>query len=1264
MQHYINRQTLFLLILASYLIIPIIGAEAVQSQKQVPLMIKHSPVENAKKGNDLLFHAKVPAESVILHYKQHDKLPFRSIMMELEPGTDDQYIAKIKSEELSSQQLVYYIEAKSGYRSVKTDVYTIDIKGFHVDERKLPQLLITEIVVDSTNVGGKDGYEFIEVYNNTNKPIHLNSYKIRYRNPSEGKDSDLLWTFGQEQIKVPSGNTHVLWIKNEANQHLTASHFNRHYGVHLEEGKTLSSLNGSGMENRKTRDLVISTNSGEEIVTAHYQHQSGQSDVVKNKAILYQYPLDGTKQLSKISSGDQKPTPGLLLRNQTPSKSVKVVPDREKPKIQDLTDCHSVNPGGAIELLADVKDNQQLKKVQFFYRTAESDTFTSVNVEKSKNDGFYHHQIFFAELIGKESLQYYMTASDGSHMTSTKKTTITMKQSVLKGLRLNVKNGDTVSGNILLKATSERPPDEINIRIDGQEQPLGKRMIEKKAYFAFDIKKTNLHFKNAVTIGRRVQKIFDDTYHRYTTMTVPISPEEFTKGMPFVITVKAGSKSSTFNHSSSENRDDFLLKNPRLILADGTVLHDEHHSNPKIELPVGDQPNAKNAYDFRFSLSDQSFQSLAYNWDTKAYKQGRHTIEAVNKEDRVVREVTVDNSGPKIKTSLKNGKTYKGTFTFKAICRDKWSEVEKVTALVDGKEISLPYTMSSADLNPGKHIIEIIADDSAGNRSTLKRAFFTKKETPDDPKKLNTVPGSKHATLTVRVKDPTKDKLNVSFFQGYQYTTKDDAHVKISVNRSDTEPPHRFTVNGESSLTKAERDKITRQGFETTSINGFPYHRFDVKVDQQVQETDKVEVKWRGSSLPGRKVSMFVWNHAKQIWETLVYQIAKDEKTFTLKGRMKAKDYLRNSQISVIIQDRIQLLPNDYSFIWMTDTQYYAESYPHIFEKQVNWIASQKDKLNIQYVFHTGDVVDDADQLIQWKRADRYMKVLDDNQIPYGVLAGNHDVDHKSNSYQTFSKYFGEKRFKNKPYYGGAYNHHNKGHYDLISSGGHDYVMISMGWGIGEKELEWINHVLRQYPDRKAILAFHEFLLVSGSRSPLGEKIFEHVIKPNRNVMAVLSGHYHSSNLKIDQLDDDGDGQSDRNVYQMVADYQGGPEGGQGYLRIFHIDLKHDTIHVKTYSPYLDDYNFYDPHQFGRKDEFSMKTDLSPQLKKVRTNHFKMNVYTDKQIGKVRKTKSGKKASVIWKGLKPNTRYYWYTTVLDQYGGKIRSILWRFTTKD
>ncbi len=216
--------------------------------------------------------------------------------------------------------------------------------------------------------------------------------------------------------------------------------------------------------------------------------------------------------------------------------------------------------------------------------------------------------------------------------------------------------------------------------------------------------------------------------------------------------------------------------------------------------------------------------------------------------------------------------------------------------------------------------------------------------------------------------------------------------------------------------------------------------------------------------------------------------------------------------MNVIVQDQIPAKGN-YTFVWMSDTQYYAQGHPHIFDKMTEWIKENKEKHNIKYVFHTGDIVDDSMVMKQWKNADHSMRTLDKAGIPYGVLAGNHDVGHKDGTYRTFGDFFGSRRFEQNMHYGGSYKN-NRGHYDLLSASGNDFIMIYMGWGIAEQEIDWINQVLKRYPDRTAILCFHEYLLVSGNRSPIGETIYRKVVKPNRNVAMVLSGHYHNAMKK------------------------------------------------------------------------------------------------------------------------------------------------------
>lgn len=263
-----------------------------------------------------------------------------------------------------------------------------------------------------------------------------------------------------------------------------------------------------------------------------------------------------------------------------------------------------------------------------------------------------------------------------------------------------------------------------------------------------------------------------------------------------------------------------------------------------------------------------------------------------------------------------------------------------------------------------------------------------------------------------------------------------------------------------------------------------------------------------------------------------------------------------------------------FTIAWMTDTQYYSRSYPQIYLMMTRWLVSSRDKENIVYVVHTGDVVHVKGQAKQWKNADSAMQPLD-GKIPYGVLAGNHDVGTKNHDYSTFKRYFGEWRFKEQPYYGGAYDD-NRGHYDLISAGGNDYIFVYMGWGVDDDALAWMNAVLAKYPKRTAFVALHEYLSKSGDRSSVGNRIFDAVVKKNSNVRYVLCGHNHGIAFKKDSLDDNGGGKPDRDVYQMMANYQAEPMGGGGYMRLMKFDAAANTVEVRTYSPYLDDYDYFD----------------------------------------------------------------------------------------
>ncbi|MFP3472650.1 hypothetical protein R0J90_21585, partial [Micrococcus sp. SIMBA_144] len=79
-----------------------------------------------------------------------------------------------------------------------------------------------------------DGYEFIEVYNNTTETVDFNDYIIRYRYPNVGAEGDLLWgPQDSQQVLIPSGESVVFWIINQGNADKGQEDFNANFHSEL-----------------------------------------------------------------------------------------------------------------------------------------------------------------------------------------------------------------------------------------------------------------------------------------------------------------------------------------------------------------------------------------------------------------------------------------------------------------------------------------------------------------------------------------------------------------------------------------------------------------------------------------------------------------------------------------------------------------------------------------------------------------------------------------------------------------------------------------------------------------------------------------------------------------------------------------------------------------------------------------------------------------------------------------------------------------------
>ncbi|MDL4842672.1 lamin tail domain-containing protein [Aquibacillus rhizosphaerae] len=1230
--------------------------------------ITHTAIKEADAFSNITIEATITDNMAIptatLYVKGEGDQQFTSLAMRVNPNNANNYSVEIPGAFIKSN-ITYYMEATDGENVSKSEDYIIEVIKDEVDPEQVPGLLVTEVVPDTDNVGSADGYEFIEIYNNTDQAINFKDYKIQYRYGSD-PESDIIWPSIPDDVVIPSKETLVFWIINGQNDAQTVADFNANFGTSLIENQDIVKIYSAGMANGSMRGLIVATNTDQELSVAYYNDVENIDDTQPNKGIVYKYPTDGTNQMEKVSAGITNATPGSVESFQVPKQQVSLPVDEMEPTIENLTDIIEINQTEDINLKADVKDNIQVKTVQVYYRANDQEQYQQALLEEDYDDMMYHYRIYSPEIIAKDYVDYYFVASDGTNEVTSDVYRINVTNDLdNSSLRVNIKQDEILNGTSVIKGTSNQDnPGNIKLSIDDQDVEEDTfQAVEHQAYLAFEVSGVNTYFQNGVTIGDEIVHIFDDWIAQWQTITVPIKPDQLQVGNN-TLTIRAGNKATPWEGDPGENRDDYNLRNVRLVLSDGTILTDETHQNPSEVFDMGDDGTDRIAEDFIFTITDQLAQSKAYLWDTTTATDGKHLITVTDSDEEKLTNVFVDNTAPSISTNIKEEKEYKGSFSIEATITDAIAGVESSTIFLDEEEITVPYHTSSGKLTAGNHKVTIKAVDKAGNAVTEIVHFSVVNENPEKPG--NALPNQGEPieddpVLKVNVFDPTGDELDVAFYQGYQYKPSDT--IDSYSGASDVEPPNTPTSDTEVLFDEEDilsTSKLDGDYMVTDSTTQFPYHRFDVTVDPTVDENDIVEFVWNGNSLPGRKVTMYAWNQRTSEWVIVDYKIAGDE-DFELKGTVSVNDFVKDNKINVIVQDEIPNSPEeyDYTFVWMSDTQYYSESYPYIYDRQTQWIVEKQEEMKIKYVMHTGDLVDESDKEYQWKHADDFMKTLDDANVPYGVLAGNHDVSQKTNDYTAYYEYFGADRFEEKPYYGGSYLN-NRGHYDLISVNGNDYIMVYLGWGVEDEGIAWMNEVLAAHPDRMAILNFHEYMQATGTRHPLGEKLYDEVVEPNENVIAVLSGHYHESQLLVDEIDDDGDGTIDRSVYQMLADYQAGPEGGQGYMRLLHFDTDNDRIIVNTYSPYMDDYNYYDTDAYPGKDEFVLNLDLAAKEKRVATDYFAVNIYTDTQIGSVENVPSGETAEIIWTGLEEGKTYSWYTVISDQYSGETTSDIWTF----
>ncbi len=327
---------------------------------------------------------------------------------------------------------------------------------------------------------------------------------------------------------------------------------------------------------------------------------------------------------------------------------------------------------------------------------------------------------------------------------------------------------------------------------------------------------------------------------------------------------------------------------------------------------------------------------------------------------------------------------------------------------------------------------------------------------------------------------------------------------------------------------------------------------------------------------------------------------------------------------------------SDFTIVTIPDTQYYSESYPATFTAQTTWIRDSAGTLNTVFATHLGDITDGATQT-EFDRASASMQVLDTAGVPNSLIPGNHDQA----NYTRYDATFPVSRYSANAWWGGSQSGVNRNSYQLFSVGGLDFIIVNLENSPDPTARTWASGILAANSSRRAIVVTHDYLVSGGTRSTAGTNIWNDVVSSNCNVFLVLAGHALGEAVLSTARAGCGD-----TVPQILQDYQGRSNGGDGWLRYYTFKPSENKIYAYTYKVPQG----VNPGEF----EVDAGSQFTIDYAMGGSSAFAI-IGTDTGVA------SGGHATVDWPGRATGTGYEWYVDVSDG-SATTSGPTWLFTT--
>jgi len=286
----------------------------------------------------------------------------------------------------------------------------------------------------------------------------------------------------------------------------------------------------------------------------------------------------------------------------------------------------------------------------------------------------------------------------------------------------------------------------------------------------------------------------------------------------------------------------------------------------------------------------------------------------------------------------------------------------------------------------------------------------------------------------------------------------------------------------------------------------------------------------------------------------------------------------------------LPVLPDTQFYSRYSASQFSPKYGTNPFEVQTDWLVQHQDDLNIPFVVHVGDVVDQNWVTGEWGAAQKAMDILTDGGLPYSILPGNHDtVNMSARSSESNSANFlqrfnaGEMAAQGGATYIDAFQNGLSSAY-IFEAEGHEWMSLALAWNASADTFDWAQAVLNAHPGIPVVLSSHAIINIAQDQlSPAswwwGDELWDALIRKNDQIILTVNGHFHGTTMR-EMTNDFG-----HPVYQVLTDYQMAADGGNGYMTLFEFDLTNDRIDVESVSPWI-----------TRKDKASLTSSDAPYL--------------------------------------------------------------------